>query len=76
MENFLGHAAAHGAAVVPVNLPGLPYRRMLKFAEELEQMIQEMIEIKRRPSNHSQDVLSIMVRASSMRRFPACTMLP
>lgn len=63
LENFLGSAAAHGAAIVPLNVPGLPYRRMLQSAEELERMIQQMIEIKRRPNNTSQDVLSIMVRA-------------
>lgn len=65
LENFLGRAAAHGAAIVPVNLPGLPYRKMLKFAKGLERLIKEMIELKRRPGNTSGDVLSIMVRASA-----------
>ncbi len=63
LENFLGQAAAHGASIIPVNLAGLPYRRMLKCAEELERLIQEMIEIKRRADNAGRDVLSIMVRA-------------
>jgi cytochrome P450 len=38
---------------------------MLKFAEDLERLIVETIEVKRRPGNTSQDVLSIMVRASA-----------
>ena len=65
LENFLGSAAPHGAALFPVDLPGLPYRRMLRLAEHLEDLIQEMIEIKRRPGNSSRDVLSIMVQASA-----------
>jgi cytochrome P450 len=65
LENFLARAAAHGAALVPVNLPGLPYRSMLKFAEDLERLIIETIELKRRPGSSGRDVLSIMVQAST-----------
>ena len=64
LENFLTNAAPHGAALIPINLPGLPYRRMVRCAEDLERLILEAIEIKRRPGNNSQDVLSLMVRAS------------
>jgi len=65
LENFVTHAAAHGAALVPLNLPGLPYRSMLRFAEDLERLILEAIELKRRPGNNGRDVLSIMVQAST-----------
>jgi len=65
LENFLARAAAHGAALLPLNLPGLPYRGMLRCAEDLERQILEMIELKRRPGNPGRDVLSIMVRASA-----------
>jgi cytochrome P450 len=65
LENFLARAAAHGAALVPVNLPGLPYRNMLKRAEDLERLIVETIELKRRAGNAGRDVLSIMVQASA-----------
>lgn len=64
LENFLVRAAAHGAAILPLNVPGLPYRRMLKVAEDLERQIEEMIALKRRTGSRGGDLLSIMVRAS------------
>jgi cytochrome P450 len=48
---------------LPLNLPGLPYRRLLAVSEQLEKVIRDLIERKRNGDADSRDVLSMLVRA-------------
>jgi len=47
----------------PVNLPGTPYRRMLKLAEQIEAGILRQIDQRRAEPTRWRDVLSILVAA-------------
>jgi cytochrome P450 len=48
---------------LPLNLPGLPYRRLLAVSEKLEKVIRDLIERKRKDNAAAKDVLSMLVRA-------------
>lgn len=50
------------ATMIPIDLPGTPYRRLIRIMEEINDRLQEEIEAKRREGTVS-DVLSMMVRA-------------
>ena len=45
------------------DLPGAPYRRLLRVAEQLEQEIRQMIDRRRREAADGDDVLSVLIRA-------------
>lgn len=47
----------------PVNIPGTPYRRLLKHAELVEQEILALVEKRRRDPSDRTDVLSILIQA-------------
>lgn len=49
--------------VFPIDLPGLPYRRLLKLSEYLEQCMLDLIEEKRRDPTAGDDALSAIIRA-------------
>ncbi len=47
----------------PVNIPGTPYRRLLKHAELVEREILALVEKRRRDPSDRTDVLSILIQA-------------
>lgn len=47
----------------PVNIPGTPYRRLLKHAELVERQILALVDKRRRDSSDRTDVLSILIQA-------------
>lgn len=50
-------------ALFPVNLPGLPYRRILTLSEDLEQQVLALIAAKRAQLDHDYDALTTLIRA-------------
>ena len=50
------------AMMLPFDLPGLPYRRLLALSEELEGVIKTLIESKRTQGAGQRDVLSMLMR--------------
>jgi cytochrome P450 len=54
--------------VLPFDLPGLPYRRMVARAEDLERRVRASLERRRREGAEGEDVLSRLARASAGRQ--------
>ena len=65
----LGHdleswsASLRGAAVVPFDLPGLPYRRWLDLTHEIDTRMVEIIREKRKNPGAGRDMLSMLIEA-------------
>ena len=51
-----------GAILAPMELPGLPYRRLLSTSEDLERSIQRLIDLRRAKGAGGHDVLSRLVQ--------------
>jgi cytochrome P450 len=49
--------------ILPLNVPGTPYRHLLKHAERVEREILSLVEKRRRDSCENTDVLSLLIRA-------------
>jgi cytochrome P450 len=63
VEEWMRLLFAFPTIAAPFNIPGLPYRRLLRLAEELEQEVQGMIRRKRAAGLDPGDVLSMLMRA-------------
>lgn len=64
IQEWMGLNLHPMVAIFPLNLPGLPYRRLLNVSEYLEQKILKLIEEKRaNPGNDELDVLATLLRA-------------
>ncbi len=63
MEQWLQMNTSFLVRLFPVDRPGTPYARMLRFAETLQGAIVEMIERKRTQRPETTDVLSLLIRA-------------
>lgn len=50
-------------ALFPINLPGLPYRRILTLSEDLEQQVLALIAAKRARLDQDYDALTTLIRA-------------
>ena len=63
IEKWMSTCFSPGVWFFQWNLPGMPYRRLLRIAEELEQEIRQMIDRRRREAPDGDDVLSVLIRA-------------
>ena len=63
MERFLSLALSLSVVVFPVDLPGLPFHRMLRLAERLEGEIRAMLARKRVRGVDGGDALSMLLAA-------------
>lgn len=61
--DFLSQAASPAVMALPVNLPGTPYRRFLKFCETFEGKFVELIEARRNSDVPPHDVLGQLIAA-------------
>jgi cytochrome P450 len=52
-----------GAIMLPVDLPGTPYAKLMRVSERFEAGMQRLIRDKRRAPADAKDVLSILIRA-------------
>lgn len=50
------------ALLFPYNIPGLPFYRLLKSAEELERVVRELIARRRAEGTQGDDILSALIR--------------
>ena len=66
MEEWFAVNISFPARIMPVNLPGFPYHKMLRKAEILEKRLQNLIDQKRSVlSNKDKDVLSLLLKPSA-----------
>ena len=56
-------AVFRGAAILPLDLPGLPYRRWLDLSHAIDRGIHQVIEAKRSNAGAGQDMLSMLLEA-------------
>lgn len=63
LEQWMKQVFSLPVMLLPFNLPGLPYRRLLALSEALEGEIRAMIEQKRASGIDQGDVLSMLLRA-------------
>lgn len=63
IQEWMGLNLHPMVAVFPVNIPGLPYRRLLHLSEELEQRVLALIEEKRSRPSSEPDALTALIRA-------------
>jgi cytochrome P450 len=61
MERWIKANAAPSITLLPYNLPGTGYRRVLQVSEQLEAEIKAIIEHKRAHSDEHRDVLSTLI---------------
>lgn len=61
---FLELLTSPATALLPLDLPALPYGRFMRLCERLEVRLLEMIEARRRGDHQGQDVLSLLVHAA------------
>ena len=65
MEEWLSVNISFGARLLPHDLPGFPYRKMLRLAEDLEHRLKVLIQEKRTVlSDKDHDVLSLLLKPS------------
>lgn len=62
-EQWSTRGLTPGVALLPYNLPGLPYRRFLKLSLELEDELKKVIEHKRQHGTQGDDALAILLEA-------------
>jgi len=62
LEQWMGLVFSLVAIALPLDLPGLPYRRLLAVSEELERLIRGLIADKRARGLDGNDVLSTLLR--------------
>jgi len=60
---LLEHMISPAAALLPIDLPATPYRRLLRLSERLEARLLGMIRERRASSHEGRDVLSLLLRA-------------
>lgn len=71
MEEWFSVNISFPARLMPVDLPGFPYQRMLKLAERVEVRLLDLIKQKRESlSENDQDVLSLLLRAGDDESAP------
>ncbi|NVI98242.1 cytochrome P450 [Myxococcus sp. AM009] len=63
IQRLLTLAAAPTTMLLRLNLPGTPYRQMLRVAQEIEQILAGLIRRKRQEPGEGLDVLSALVSA-------------
>ena len=63
VEKWLRQSFAGPVWVFPINIPGTPYRGLLRLAERIEKRILEMIAKRRRSPELHSDVLSLLMQA-------------
>jgi len=61
--SFLQLMISPAAMAVPINLPFMPYGRLLRVADELEQRLRELIARRRAGEGDGRDVLSLLLAA-------------
>lgn len=60
---FLERIISPATALLPLDLPGLPYGRFMRVCERLEERMLQMIEQRRSAEQDGRDVLTLLVRA-------------
>jgi cytochrome P450 len=63
IQDVLSTMGSPWMAILPFDLPGLPYHRFLSQIAQLDDKMREMIAHKRRSRGQSRDVLSMLVQA-------------
>lgn len=63
LQDWMDTVFSVPALAFPVNLPGLPYRRLQDLSARLERAVRDLIE-RRRAQSTGQDVLSRLIRAN------------
>ena len=56
------HGLSVAVALLPLDVPGVPYHRFLRLSEQLEAALQEIIALKRRSGVDGGDALSILLQ--------------
>lgn len=62
--SFLEHMTSPATAMLPLDLPWLPFGRFMRLCERFEERLIEMIEQRRASRDQAQDVLSLLIRAA------------
>jgi cytochrome P450 len=63
LDRWMGRVFSLPALLLPLPLPGLPYRDLLRLSEQFECQLLELIARKRASGLDGQDVLSLLIRA-------------
>lgn len=63
ITQWMGLAVSPLLRIIPFNLPGTPYRKMLAVSKELDKRYRQLIEQKQQLSNPESDVLAILIQA-------------
>ncbi len=63
VDEWFQRSYTFGSTYFPVDCPGTSFHGLLKYAERLAGVIQEMIRRRRADKNHRGDVLSVLIRA-------------
>jgi cytochrome P450 len=63
IKRWLNLLDSLGPSLIPIDLPGLPLRRLLRLSDRLDADIQAMIERRRAGPGDARDVLAMLLRA-------------
>ena len=65
MARWLQSSLAPAVALLPINVPGLPFHRFLRLTEQIEREVSGLIARKRAAGTAGDDVLALLMRARS-----------